>query len=467
MTYIFTDFHLLRLKSEHLRAKGMLIVLAVVSLIGFYTFFFAPESKIGLGRSILYTVFIFACFEAIFLLVVRNAIKKKKRIMNFLRYFQSVVEGLLPVVAMVIIMDVADNPYTILISPVYAFILIIVSASALRLTPSLTLITGLLSAVCYLALTIRVLYFGDFQVLNPHPNTLYLFMSLMLFIAAIVMYFITLELRSYVDVAVEEMALQDELNLASEVQKNLLPSPLPELRGYDVAAFSTPARHAGGDYYDLVTPDPEQTIFMLADVSGHGIGPALLTVSSRAYFRAILGEHQKISEIIQRVNQLLSNDLRSGQFVTLTALVLCMNTHTAKYFSAGHGPTLVIRKQDGTVENLEAQSIPLGIDTPLNMDPPIKFALVPGDIVAMFSDGCYEGKNDEGEAFGLERLVALLKENQDKSVEEIINHLQKAITTFTGRESQVDDMTMLLLKRLPEEDKNRGQVDTGVVPLST
>ncbi len=71
---------------------------------------------------------------------------------------------------------------------------------------------------------------------------------------------------------------------------------------------------------------------------------------------------------------------------------------------------------------------------------------MPGDIVAMFSDGCYEGKNDEGEAFGLERLVALLKENQDKSVEEIINHLQKAITTFTGRESQVDDMTMLLLK---------------------
>jgi hypothetical protein len=448
---MFTDFHLLRLKSERLRAIGMLIVLAVVSLIGFFNLFFAPESKTGLGRSILYAVFIIAFFESIYLLVVRNAIKKKKRIPDFLRYFESIVEGLLPVAAMAMLMDVVDNPFTVLVSPVYPFILIIISASALRLTPNLTLISGLISSLCYTMLTINILYFSDFQYMNPHPNNLYLFMSMMLFVATIVMYFITVELRSYVDVAVEDMALQDELELASEVQKNLLPSPLVKLEGYDVAAFSTPAKHAGGDYYDVVTPDPKQAIFMLADVSGHGIGPALLTVSSRAYFRAILGEHQKISEIIQRVNQLMSNDLRPGQFVTLTALVLCMNTHTAKYFSAGHGPTLLIRKKDETVECLDAQSIPLGIEVPLKIEPPIKFALEAGDIIAMFSDGCYEGKNDNDEAFGIKRVISLIKENQDKSADDIIKLLQQAITTFTGRTNQADDMTMLLLKRLPEK----------------
>jgi stage II sporulation SpoE-like protein len=454
VTTRLTDFQLLRLKSERLRAIGMLMVLAVVSLIGFYNLLFAPESKMGLGRSILYTVFVFAFFESIYLLVVRNAIKKKKKVMAFLRYFEAIVEGLLPVAAMAMFMDVSDNPYVVLLSPAYPFILIIISASALRLTPYLTLITGLISSVCYAILTIRVLYFDGFEYLNPHPNNLYLFMSMMLFVAAIVMYFITVELRSYVDVAVEDMALQDELELASEVQKNLLPSPLPELEGYDVAAFSTPAKHAGGDYYDLVIPDSKQAIFMLADVAGHGIGPALLTVSSRAYFRAILGEHQKISEIIERVNQLMACDLRAGQFVTLTALVLCMNTHTAKYFSAGHGPTLVVRKKEGTVERMEAQSIPLGIDVPLKMDPPIKFSLSEGDIVAMFSDGCYEGKNDEDEAFGIERVVGLIKENQDKPVDEIITLLQETITSFTGRKSQADDMTMLLLKRLPVLEKN-------------
>ncbi len=449
-----TDFHLLRLKSELLRAKGMLMVLAVVSLIGFYNLFFPAESRTGLGRTILYTVFVFACFEAIYLLVVRNAIKMNKRIMLLLRYAESIVEGVLPVAAMVVLVDVGDQPFTVLISPAYAFLLIMISASALHLTPGLTLVTGLLSSICYTALTIKLLYFSDFDSLNPHPNNLYIFMSMMLFVAAAVMYFITRELRSYVDVAVEDMALQDELELASEVQKNLLPSPMPELDGYDIAAFSTPAKHAGGDYYDLVTPDPKQAIFMLADVSGHGIGPALLTVSSRAYFRAILGEHQKISEIIQRVNQLMSGDLSAGQFVTLTALVLCLNTNTAKYFSAGHGPTLVIRKKGNAVEQLDAQSIPLGIDVPLKIEPPIKFALEDGDIVAMFSDGCYEGKNNDDEAFGIERVIALLKDNQDKSANHIINLLQQAITEFTGRQSQADDMTMLLLKRLPQVEES-------------
>jgi stage II sporulation SpoE-like protein len=446
----FTDFHYLRLKSEYLRAIGMLMVLAAVSLIGFYNLFFAHESKMGLGRSILYIVFVFAFVETFYLLVVINAIKRKKRIISSLRYFEAIVEGLLPVAAMAMLMDASDNPFVVLISPAYSFILIIISASALRLTPGLTLLTGALSFISYSALTIRALYFDGFESVNPHPNNLYLFMSLMLLIAAIVMYFITRELRSYVDVAVEDMALQDELELASQVQENLLPEPLPELEGYDVAAFSTPAKHAGGDYYDLVTPDPKQAIFMLADVAGHGIGPALLTVSSRAYFRAILGEHQKISEIIQRVNQLMSCDLQAGQFVTLTALVLCLNTHTAKYFSAGHGPTLVIRKKEGTVERMGAQSVPLGIDVPLKMEPPIKIAMAPGDIVAMFSDGCYEGTNDDNEAFGLERVVGLLKENQDKPVDEIINILQSSIKEFTGRTAQEDDMTMLLLKRLPE-----------------
>lgn len=426
------------------------MVLAVVALIGFYNLIFAPESKIGVGRSILYTVFVFAGFETLFLLIVKNAIKKKRRVKEFLSYFESIVEGVLPVAAMAIVMDVGDNPFTILLSPAYSLILIIIAASALRLTPVLTLITGILSTVCYSALSIRVLFVDSFQHLNPHPNNLYIFMALMIFVATMVMYFITRELRSYVDAAVEEMALTDELELASEVQKNLLPSPLPNLPGYDIAAFSTPAKHAGGDYYDLVTPDTDQAIFMLADVTGHGIGPALMTVSSRAYFRAILGQHQHISEIIQKVNQLLSYDLCAGQFVTLTALVLCLNSNTAKYFSAGHGPTLVIRKKEGTVESLEAQSIPLGIDIPLKLDDAITLTLAPGDIVAMFSDGCYEGKNEEGEAFGLERVVGLLKENQDKPAEDLIKLLQEAITDFTGRKSQTDDMTMLLLKRLEE-----------------
>lgn len=443
-----TDFQLLRLKSERLRAVGMLLVLISLSSVGFYNLFFAAELNVGLGKAILSVLFVFACFEVYFLVVIRNAIKKKRRIRELFRYTSSIIESIFPIAAMIVVMDFNANPFTTSLSPGYSLILIIISASSLHLSPKLTLISGLISSVCYVLLVNSLLSSENIQHLNPHPTYLYIFMSMMLFVATIVMYFITRELRSYVDAAVQEMALQDELELASEVQKNLLPSPMPELEGYDVAAFSTPAKHAGGDYYDLVIPDKNQSIFMLADVAGHGIAPALLTVSTRAYFRAILGEHQNIAEIIERVNYLLSRDLRAGQFVTLTALVLCMQSHTAKYFSAGHGPTLVIRKKEGTVARLEAQSIPLGIDEPLKSDPPIKFDIAPGDIIAMFSDGCYEEKNNAGEEFGIERMVGLLKENQDKTVHQLIELLQNEIIKFTGKESQTDDMSMLLLKRL-------------------
>jgi hypothetical protein len=445
----FTDFHLLRLKSERLRTLAMLLVLAVVCFIGLYHLYFAPESKIGIGKLILSTAFVFGIFEITYLLIVNNAIRKKRRIRQYLRYFEAIVEGALPVIAMAMIIEVSDSPYRVLISPAYPFIIIIIAASALHLTPKLTLITGLLSSTLYALLTIKVVYFLDLKHLSTEPFYLYLFMALMLFVVSAVIYFITHQLRSYVDAAVKEMSLQNELALASEVQNNLLPSPLPDLNGYDVDGFSTPAKHAGGDYYDLVKPEPDQTIFMLADVAGHGIGPALLTVSSRAYFRAILGEHTKVSEIIQRVNQLMANDLNAGQFVTLTALVLCMKSNQAKYFSAGHGPTLLIKK-NAMVEKLEAQSIPLGIDVPLKIEPPIKFTIEPGDMVAMFSDGCYEGKNSAGEAFGLDRVIKLLRENQEKPVKEIIALLQQAVKEFTGRNEQQDDMTMLILKRMSD-----------------
>lgn len=449
----FTDFHLLRLKSERLRALTMLSVLGVVVFIGFYYLFFAPPSKIGIGKLVLITVFIIGIFEVSYLLIVNNAIRKKRRIRQALRYFESIVEGVLPVIAMAMIVDVSDNPYRVLISPAYPFIIIIIAASALHLTPKLTLITGLLSSTLYALLTIEVVYILDLKNLSTEPYYLYLFMAMMLFVASAVIYFITHELRSYVDAAVKEMALQDELALVSEVQNNLLPSPLPELKSYDVDGFSIPAKHAGGDYYDLIMPDPDQAILTIADVAGHGIGPALLSVSSRAYFRAILGEHTEVAKIIQRVNQLMANDLNAGQFVTLSALVLCISSDQATYFSAGHGPTLLIKK-NATVEKLQAQSIPLGIDVPLKIEPPIKFRIEPGDMVVMFSDGCYEGKNLEGEVFGLERVIKLLRENQEKPVKEIIASLQQAVKKFTGRNEQKDDMTMLILKRLPENSNS-------------
>lgn len=448
MSRPLSGFHVLQLKSERVRAIGMLLVLAVVAMFGVYYLWNLEAGSVQIGITILIFTFIFAAFEIMFLYVVQKNIRECRNENDRLRDFELFVESVLPVIAMGILMSVVRDPFVVLLSPAYVLIIIIIAASSLRLNPRLTLYAGILSSLCYAGLVLKALYVDDIRHLNPHPDVLYINMAVMLLVVSLVMYFITRQMRSYVNAAVQEMALQSELELASEVQKNLLPSPLPELPGYEIAAFSIPAKHTGGDYYDCLEIDSQKTILMLADVTGHGVGPSLMTASSRAYFRAILEQQTELSEVIQQANRLLHRDLCSGQFVTLAALILDTRSHRIKFMSAGHGPTLVVRNQTGSIDELPAQSIPLGIDAPIPLEDALEIELKPGDMVAMFSDGCYDARNSAGEKFGQERLTALLKLNRAKPVKEITAIFEHEENKFSENTPQADDMTMLLLKRV-------------------
>lgn len=447
MSNALSGFELLQLKSEKIRAIGMLLVLAVVGCFGIY-YLIIPEGRYPqVGLTIILITLVFACFEFIFLMVVQRAIRLCKKIKGGLRDFESFVESVLPVIAMAIIMDVGDNPFIVLVSPAYPLIIIIIAASSLRLNPRLTLYTGLLSTLCYTLLTLRVLYVDSTLHLSPFPNNLYIILAIMLLVTTMIMVFITRQLRLYVNAAVQERILQGELELASEVQKNLLPYPLPDLPGYEIAAFNKPATHTGGDYYDCVQLDAGQLIFMIADVTGHGVGPALMTASSRAYFRAILEQHLDLVEIIQQANRLLNTDLCGGQFVTLAALMPDLRTHRVKFISAGHGSTLLFHNKEGTVEELPAQSIPLGIEVPLKFEQELEFTMQPGDMVVMLSDGCFECKNQEGDRYGLERMIGLIRNNHVYPANDIAAKFQEDVKEFLADQPQSDDMTMLILKR--------------------
>jgi hypothetical protein len=447
MSRPLSGFHILQLKSERVRAIGMLLVLAVVAMFGVYYLWNPDAGPVQIGITIIVFTLIFAAFEIMFLYVVQRNIRECRNENDRLRDVELFVESVLPVIAMGILMGVANDPFVVLLSPAYVLIIIIIAASSLRLNPRLTLYAGILSSLCYAGLVLKALYVDDIRHLNPHPDVLYINMAVMLLVMTLVMYFITRQLRSYVDAAVQEMVLQSELELASEVQSNLLPSPLPELHGYEIAAFSIPAKHTGGDYYDCLVIDAQKTILMIADVTGHGVGPSLMTASSRAYFRAILEQQSELSEIIQQANRLLQKDLCSGHFVTLAAMILDSHSHRVQFLSAGHGPTLVVRHQEGSVEELPAQSIPLGIDVPLPLENVLELELLPGDMVAMFSDGCSDSRNTAGEAFGLERLTGLLKLNRAKPAHEIAAIYELEVKKFSENTPQADDMTMLLLKR--------------------
>lgn len=448
MSQALTEFQLLRLKSERMRAAGMLLVLSVMGSIGIYHLLYTALEKPGLGQIILITTVVFAAFEILFLSFVQVTIQKQREVGGKIRKIEPYVESVFPVAAMAVIMDVGDNPFTILVSPAYALMLIIIAASSLRLNPRTTLYAGLLGTLCYTLLTLRVLYVEHSMGLNlnPHPDRLYLELSLMLLVATFVMTFITYELKKYVETAVQEKVMQAELKLASEIQKNLLPSPIPEIPGYETAAFSSPATQTGGDYYDCIITRPGVAIVAIGDVTGHGAGPALITASSRAYFRATLNKNDELPEILHQVNTLLCRDMYSGHFVTLAILKLDTESHRCHYLSAGHAPTLLVR-HNGDVETIPSQGIPLGMDNPIVFDDKNEIVLLPGDMIAMFSDGCYEAKNKKGESFGLETLTDLLRENRHMLAGEITEIIQKAVYEFLAGKLQNDDITLFLLKR--------------------
>ena len=433
-----------------MRAIGMLLVLSVLGLVGLYYKFYMATRYPGLGNTIIVVTLIFALFESLFFLLVERAMHTNRMLPDGLWYFEAILESIFPVVAMVILIDVVEKPFLILLSPIYALMLIITAASSLRLSTRLTLVTGLLSTLCYGLLVSDILFVDKYLHLNPYSSFLYINMTVMLLVATIVMYYVTREMRHFVDVAVHEMELQKELELASEVQKKLLPFPLPALSGYEMTALSKPADHTGGDYFDCVMETPQRVILTIADVTGHGIGPALITASSRAYFRASLGQQRNLADTMQQANHLLSGEMSSGRFVTLAALRLDTVAHQAEFLSAGHAPSLLIRGASGEVVNMSAQSAPMGIRVPLQMEAAMHFKLDPGDLFTMFSDGIYEWRNAAGEQFGLERLTALLQQNRHKSVSDISRLLQQKIELFSSGRPQQDDVTLLLVKRVTD-----------------
>ena len=448
MANSLTAFELLRLKSERMRGIGMLFMLVVMTGIGLYYMQYMPDTRAGLGSTIIIMTLIFAVFEIAFMFVVENAIRQGKMPDNALWYFEMVIESLIPVLSMAMIIDVMHNPFITLVSPAYALIIIIIAASSLRLSPCLTVVTGVFSAVCYSVLVFWVLYVGKSEYQNPYSTILYINMAIMILVATAVMFFVTREMRRYVDVTILGVAMGKELELASHVQKNLLPSPVPSLPGYEISAFSTPATQTGGDYYDVVITQPNHAIVTLADVSGHGIGPALLMATCRAYIRGILNHEQNLASVMTQANHLLCDHVSSGRFVTLAALSLDADNHQAEYLSAGHAPTLLMRDETGEIESLPAQAMPMGITTPLSLDDAVRIDFKVGDILVMFSDGYYEWKNAAGEQFGIARLKNLLHKHRYESASKITAILQDAIRAFAQEQPQKDDVTTLIVKRV-------------------
>ncbi len=259
------------------------------------------------------------------------------------------------------------------------------------------------------------------------------------------------ELRAHVARLSTEISartrIERDLDVAREIQQGLLPSTRPDAAGFAIAGYSQPADKTGGDYYDWC-PTPDGRLFMsLADVTGHGVGPALVTAVCRAYVHASLATGQGLPELISRLNDLLVADLPAGRFVTFVGMVLDPKTNTAAVLSAGHGPTYHYIAAERKLVELNADGFPLGVEPGVEFPEPRRIDLAPGDILILLTDGLFECPNDQGERFGLERLRAAIRDAADLDADQVIERLTSESLAFSGEVPPEDDVTLVVVKR--------------------
>ncbi len=256
------------------------------------------------------------------------------------------------------------------------------------------------------------------------------------------------------------MRLERDLQLARQIQQKSMPHHLPQVEGFDLAAWNAPADQTGGDTFDVVglncdekcgidftTDTAQKAILLLADATGHGMGPALSVTQLRAMLRMGCHITPEITGWARHINEQLHDDLPAGRFITAFLGEVDSREKTLTYFSAGQGPLLYFEKNKNKVTSLPADTYPLGIMEEMEIGVN-RIPLLPGDIFAVISDGIYEAANPAREQMGEDRVRKLILDSQDLPAEEILDRIHSATERFTEGEPPRDDRTILIIKRV-------------------
>ena len=243
----------------------------------------------------------------------------------------------------------------------------------------------------------------------------------------------------------EQESFERELQLAREIQQRFLPTAPPAVPGFELQGISFPSYEIGGDYYDFILCDDHRLVVALGDVSGKGTSAALLMSSLHAAVHAQVSLCRPITETISAVNRYLADNTPSNRFVTLFYAELDPLTGSLSFINAGHNPPLIVHAA-GTVENLSAGGLPLGIRADADYREG-RTQLQPSDVLVIYSDGVSEAVNPQGAEFGTDRLYEVVSHNLNASAAGIRDRIEAALTKWAQGTPAADDITLVIVKR--------------------
>jgi serine phosphatase RsbU (regulator of sigma subunit) len=272
----------------------------------------------------------------------------------------------------------------------------------------------------------------------------------------------------------DKKRLEEELRIARQIQMSLLPRGVLSMPGLAVTALCIPAREVGGDYYDFFQLGDHRIGLLIADVSGKGTSAALYMAELKGLMLSLSETHQSPKALLVEVNRIISDNIDSKSFITMTYAVLDLHERTLVYARAGHTP--LIYMPGGGDERREAQVLaPSGLVVGLRIEGIAeKFEELleektqrvgAGDVFVLFTDGVTEAMNEDSDLFGEGRLSGLVEEHGHLPSEELRERILREVEAFVGGADQHDDLTMILLKieKMPDSPRRPAIAMTGAV----
>lgn len=249
--------------------------------------------------------------------------------------------------------------------------------------------------------------------------------------------------------AIKSERYMEQLKIAQDVQKSLLPDELTSNKSFDICAFSQAAEEVGGDYYDLVELKKGRYGLIVGDVSGKGTSAAFHMAQMKGIFHSIAGQDVKPDEFVKRANRALSACLEKRSFITASYFWIDTNESNIEFTRAGHVPALYFMQEEDSVTLLEESGMGLGILRNSDYDKYVQSKILPyhpGDVLVLHTDGIMEAKNTKNEQYGIERLKNALILHKEGNPTEIRDGIISDLMKFLGGVKLDDDYTLLVVK---------------------
>ncbi|HZS19118.1 MAG TPA: GAF domain-containing SpoIIE family protein phosphatase [Candidatus Udaeobacter sp.] len=248
----------------------------------------------------------------------------------------------------------------------------------------------------------------------------------------------------------EKKRLDHDLEIARDIQRILLPSEAPAIRGFQISGINAPARQVSGDYFDYIQVDEERLGVAIADVSGKGVPASLIMAICRSVLRAEAARNPSPADVLRKVNRQLYPDIKEDMFISMAYLILDHQHDQVTLARAGHDAPLLYKRQSETVTPIKSPGMVVGIDSGSVFDRLTTDFAVPlehDDCLVLYTDGVTEALNSDGDEFGLERMMQAVRASAPKGAQAIVTRIIDDVRDFTGSVPQNDDITLIAIRK--------------------